>query len=106
MHYMLIGVRLNFADVRFHFFAAGNEDKDKTAPIVPAAKLKLKDLKVATNDFSRENLLGEGSFGKVYQGTIMDPRAENAGRTVDVAVKKLNPESFQGYQEWLVKPLI
>lgn len=82
------------------------EDKDnqeETVSYVPAAKLKLKDLRSATNDFGKENLLGEGSFGKVYRGKIPDPNSEDgSGKLIEVAVKKLNPDSFQGYQEWLV----
>jgi hypothetical protein len=49
-------------------------------------------------------VLGEGGFGRVYKGWVdertLNPAKSNAG--VIVAVKKLNPESVQGLQEWQV----
>eukprot|EP00271_Cylindrocystis_brebissonii_P003335 TRINITY_DN14173_c0_g1_i1.p1 TRINITY_DN14173_c0_g1~~TRINITY_DN14173_c0_g1_i1.p1 ORF type:complete len:404 (+),score=95.25 TRINITY_DN14173_c0_g1_i1:277-1488(+) len=75
-------------------------------PRRPARKLKLKDLQVATAYFSSKRLLGEGSFGKVYLGYLDD--RTHAGVLVKrrVAVKKLSPESFQGYEEWLGEVLL
>ncbi|KAL8552958.1 hypothetical protein ACS0TY_001577 [Phlomoides rotata] len=52
----------------------------------------LSELKAATRNFRSDTVVGEGGFGKVYKGWL-DPR------TV-IAVKKLNSESLQGYQEW------
>ncbi|CAD6220509.1 unnamed protein product [Miscanthus lutarioriparius] len=47
-------------------------------------------------------VLVEGGFGRVYKGWVdertLNPAKSNAG--VIVAVKKLNPESVQGLQEW------
>ena len=82
-------------------------------PSLPGNSIKLKDLIKATDNWAERNLLGEGSFGKVYRGQLPDPSAPKASiwtgrgaqpdiRLVDVAVKKLDPESFQGYNEWLV----
>eukprot|EP00245_Coleochaete_scutata_P009468 TRINITY_DN3124_c1_g3_i1.p1 TRINITY_DN3124_c1_g3~~TRINITY_DN3124_c1_g3_i1.p1 ORF type:complete len:481 (-),score=92.72 TRINITY_DN3124_c1_g3_i1:105-1547(-) len=48
------------------------------------------DLILATGNFDESRKLGEGGFGKVFQGTI---------RTGKVAIKKLHPDSMQGVQE-------
>ncbi|KAG5527687.1 hypothetical protein RHGRI_028578 [Rhododendron griersonianum] len=54
------------------------------------------ELKTATKSFSMDRLLGEGAFGKVYKGRL----DEVNGSGLVFAVKKLNPEGFQGLQEW------
>lgn len=62
------------------------------------------DLKTATKNFKSDSLLGEGGFGKVYKGW-MDEKTlipSKAGTGMVVAIKKLNPESMQGFQEWQV----
>lgn len=60
------------------------------------------DLKSTTKNFKSDTLLGEGGFGKVYKGWI-DERTyapSKSGSGMVVAIKKLNPESVQGFQEW------
>ncbi|XP_041997272.1 probable serine/threonine-protein kinase PIX13 [Salvia splendens] len=57
----------------------------------------LAELKAATRNFRSDSVLGEGGFGKVYKGWLED-RA--TGKTTIIAVKKLNSESMQGFQEW------
>ncbi|KAI6675919.1 hypothetical protein NL676_036715 [Syzygium grande] len=47
---------------------------------------------VATNNFSEENKLGEGSFGPVYKGVLEDAQ--------EIAVKKLSRNSWQGLHEF------
>lgn len=63
------------------------------------------ELKAATRNFKSDTLLGEGGFGRVHKGWVdektMSPARSGAG--MPVAVKKLNPESLQGVQEWQVK---
>ncbi|XP_072064251.1 cysteine-rich receptor-like protein kinase 19 [Arachis hypogaea] len=49
-------------------------------------------LKVATNNFSLENLIGKGGFGEVYKGILLDGRF--------IAVKRLNTSSRQGSDEF------
>ncbi|XP_074267783.1 cysteine-rich receptor-like protein kinase 10 [Silene latifolia] len=49
-------------------------------------------LQTATNNFSNENKLGEGGFGRVYKGTL------SSGE--EVAVKRLSRSSLQGAQEF------
>jgi hypothetical protein len=62
------------------------------------------ELKAATRNFKSDTLLGEGGFGRVHKGWVdektMNPTRSGAG--MPVAVKKLNPESLQGVQEWQV----
>ncbi|KNA11255.1 hypothetical protein SOVF_136890 [Spinacia oleracea] len=60
------------------------------------------ELKNATKNFKTETLLGEGGFGRVYKGWI-DEKANvysKSGVKIAVAIKKLNSESMQGFEEW------
>uniref|UniRef100_A0A453MXF0 non-specific serine/threonine protein kinase n=1 Tax=Aegilops tauschii subsp. strangulata TaxID=200361 RepID=A0A453MXF0_AEGTS len=60
------------------------------------------ELKTATKNFRPDSVLGEGGFGRVYKGWVdektMNPTKSGTGMVV--AVKKLNSESMQGYEEW------
>ncbi|KAK6917368.1 Serine-threonine/tyrosine-protein kinase, catalytic domain [Dillenia turbinata] len=47
---------------------------------------------MATNHFSYENKIGEGSFGSVYKGTLSDGQ--------EVTIKRLSTGSGQGKQEF------
>lgn len=64
------------------------------------------DLKTATRNFRPDSVLGEGGFGSVFKGWIDEQSfaASKPGTGIVIAVKKLNQESFQGHQEWLVRP--
>ncbi|XP_059073096.1 cysteine-rich receptor-like protein kinase 43 [Cryptomeria japonica] len=54
---------------------------------------KLENIKAATRDFHDDNKLGEGGFGSVYKGTMLDGK--------QIAVKKLSLKSLQGKNEFL-----
>ncbi|XP_065630310.1 G-type lectin S-receptor-like serine/threonine-protein kinase SD1-1 [Quercus suber] len=47
---------------------------------------------IATNNFSSYNKLGEGSFGLVYKGTLIDGK--------EIAIKRLSQKSGQGFSEF------
>ena len=69
-----------------------------TSPNTSAAKqglcrrFTLAEIKHATGSFDEVNLIGEGGFGKVYRGVI-----DGEG---NVAVKRSNPSSEQGVNEF------
>ncbi|XP_008448469.2 probable serine/threonine-protein kinase CST isoform X2 [Cucumis melo] len=90
------------------FSAAGSVDVSESYPsgkILDQPNLKefsFTELKVITKNFRPESLIGQGGFGKVYKGWVDDktlaPSKSNSGMVV--AIKKLNAESVQGFQEW------
>uniref|UniRef100_A0A0D9W9Z8 non-specific serine/threonine protein kinase n=1 Tax=Leersia perrieri TaxID=77586 RepID=A0A0D9W9Z8_9ORYZ len=50
------------------------------------------DIAAATNNFSDENMLGQGGFGKVYKGMLDNNK--------EVAIKRLSKGSGQGVEEF------
>ncbi|KAL3636782.1 putative serine/threonine-protein kinase pbl23 [Castilleja foliolosa] len=58
-----------------------------------------KDLSALTRNFNTECLVGEGGFGKVYKGHLET-------KNIDVAVKQLDRNGFQGNKEFLVEVLV
>ncbi|GKV15824.1 hypothetical protein SLEP1_g26573 [Rubroshorea leprosula] len=59
-------------------------------------ELRMFDLEIiasATDNFSINNKLGQGGFGPVYKGTLLDEEQ-------DIAVKRLSRSSGQGLQEF------
>uniref|UniRef100_A0ACD5V390 Uncharacterized protein n=1 Tax=Avena sativa TaxID=4498 RepID=A0ACD5V390_AVESA len=54
--------------------------------------VSFKDIVTATNDFSNNNMLGQGGFGKVYKGMLEDEK--------EVAIKRLSKSSGQGVEEF------
>lgn len=61
----------------------------------------LQELQVVTNNFSRDEFLGRGGFGKVYKGFI-DDGLKPGFKAQPVAVKVLDLNGCQGHEEWLV----
>ncbi|XP_047159958.1 probable serine/threonine-protein kinase PIX13 [Vigna umbellata] len=63
----------------------------------------LDDLKSATRNFRPDTVLGEGGFGRVFKGWIDSNtfKPSRVGVGIPVAVKKSNPDSLQGMQEWM-----
>jgi hypothetical protein len=62
------------------------------------------ELKKATRNFRKDTVLGEGGFGSVFKGWLDEKTLapSKAGTGMIVAIKKWNPESFQGFEEWEV----
>ncbi|KAL2551205.1 Uncharacterized protein Fot_04824 [Forsythia ovata] len=62
------------------------------------------DLKNVTKNFKPDMVLGVGGFGTVFKGWVdsktLSPSKVGAGMIV--AVKKRNPESAQGFEEWQI----
>ncbi|KAK1303136.1 Cysteine-rich receptor-like protein kinase 8 [Acorus calamus] len=71
-------VRIDYADV--------NQIEDIEPQVFDLAMLR-----IATDNFSDVNKLGEGGFGVVYKGTLADGQ--------EIAVKRLSRTSGQGIQE-------
>ncbi|KAL5559333.1 hypothetical protein UlMin_035544 [Ulmus minor] len=71
------------------------ENRSRTAANGPKL-FSYRQLAKATNEFSKENLLGRGGFGSVYKGTLRDP-------PTTVAVKKISATSKQGEREYLAE---
>ncbi|OEL27221.1 putative LRR receptor-like serine/threonine-protein kinase [Dichanthelium oligosanthes] len=53
------------------------------------------ELKLATDNFSPRNILGQGGYGPVYKGTLTDGRA--------IAVKQLAQSSHQGERQFVAE---
>ncbi|KAL5081058.1 hypothetical protein RYX36_009479 [Vicia faba] len=49
-------------------------------------------IEAVSNNFSKDNYIGKGGFGKVYKGTLLDGR--------QVAIKRLSINSKQGVEEF------
>lgn len=60
------------------------------------------ELQVITQNFSKNNYLGEGGFGPVYKGFI-DDKLRPGLEVQPVAVKVLDLEGKQGHREWLTE---
>ncbi|KAG2288428.1 hypothetical protein Bca4012_030701 [Brassica carinata] len=93
--------RLSFADLSRSSSARINED---LAEVLGAdlVDFQMCELKMITQCFSRNYLLGEGGFGKVYKGYI-DENLRQSIKAQPVAVKLLDIEGLQGHREWLVR---
>ncbi|KAL6546168.1 putative serine/threonine-protein kinase pix13 [Orobanche gracilis] len=94
---------------KFSSAASGSEvgSGPSAGKMLPNPNLRifsLSELRAATRNFRNDTVLGEGGFGKVYKGWMIDDRLSSGsggggGGTV-IAVKRLNSESLQGFQEW------
>ncbi|XP_059654149.1 probable serine/threonine-protein kinase PIX13 [Cornus florida] len=83
--------------------ASGNDETFPGGQILPTPNLRIftfAELKIATRNFRADTVLGEGGFGKVYKGWLDDKVTPRNGSGMTVAVKKLNSESMQGFEEW------
>ncbi|CAA2972562.1 probable serine threonine- kinase Cx32, chloroplastic [Olea europaea subsp. europaea] len=87
------------------FSAAASDDTCVSGEILPTSNLKIftfVDMKIATKNFKSDMVLGVGGFGTVFKGWV-DSKTfspSKVGTGMMVAIKKLNPESTQGFEEW------
>ncbi|KAL6199339.1 hypothetical protein ACLB2K_029123 [Fragaria x ananassa] len=101
------GLQCNFLNVNLGSNADSSRRKyitDEIAKIgkgnIAARIFTYRELCVATQNFHPDNLLGEGGFGRVYKGHLIDCTNQV------VAVKQLDRNGFQGNREFLVEVLI
>ncbi|XP_017970609.1 PREDICTED: receptor-like protein kinase FERONIA [Theobroma cacao] len=98
---LVIGICLVFLIVYLvsHWLLLRNDENvGKTVSLIVkpsnhCRQFPLEEIRAATNNFSEALLLGCGGFGKVYKGLLEDGITK-------VAVKRKNPESHQGVQEF------
>ncbi|CAI5518236.1 unnamed protein product, partial [Closterium sp. Naga37s-1] len=83
----------------------GNNDDNvrQDANLPNPVDFSYKELETATDGFSAVNLLGEGGYGKVYRGVIREEAPDGSTVERHVAVKQLNDEGRQGFNEWLTE---
>lgn len=89
------------------FSAAFSDDGCMSGDMLPTPNLKVysfADLKSSTRNFKSDMVLGVGGFGTVYKGWVDEKNLlpSKSGTGMMVAIKKLNPESVQGFEEWQV----
>ncbi|XP_044488940.1 probable serine/threonine-protein kinase PIX13 [Mangifera indica] len=85
------------------FSASSGDDVFPNGQILPTPSLRVfnfAELKAATRNFRSDTVLGEGGFGKVFKGWLDEKAPGKSGSGTVVAVKKLNSESLQGFEEW------
>ncbi|XP_052200092.1 receptor-like protein kinase FERONIA isoform X2 [Diospyros lotus] len=59
------------------------------------------ELRMATRNFRRDSLLGQGGFGKVYKGWLAEKTSLQNGFKEDViAVKEWDSNNHGGFKEW------
>lgn len=100
---------LSFSSGNGELSFSSNISEEEVYQLVPTTRSELKcftftDLRIATREFLPYSVLGDGGFGIVYKGWIDENTfaAAKWGTGMAIAVKRFNPEGFQGYGEFLV----
>ena len=78
--------------------------KDEILEWVNVKAFTFNELKMATRNFNRGTVVGEGSSGVTYKGWIDETSLSpaKAGQEMIVAVKKLKDSRCVGHRDWLV----
>ncbi|KAL4561454.1 hypothetical protein LXL04_033620 [Taraxacum kok-saghyz] len=68
-------------------------------------KIPLEDIKLATENFSDNNFIGQGGFGRVYSGRLLvsTSATTSSSQGTMVAVKRLDMKFGQGQHEFLME---
>lgn len=87
------------------FSAVISEEPPSPGQIMSTPNLRVysfADLKGATKNFKSDSVLGIGGFGTVFKGWVDEKTLAptRPGIGIVVAIKKLNSESTQGFEEW------
>lgn len=109
---------------------SGSEKGGASTKGAAACSFTFRELATATRNFKEVNLIGEGGFGKVYKGRLETGEASDFfffwggedtvqicpyGLVIDisidryeqvVAIKQLNHDGLQGFQEFIVEVLM
>ncbi|KAK7257281.1 hypothetical protein RIF29_31134 [Crotalaria pallida] len=85
--YFIFRVRRNVAET-----SRTEEDNQRHMDDLELPMFDLPTIAIATNNFSEANKIGEGGFGPVYKGKLVDGQ--------DIAVKSLSRSSKQGMTEF------
>ncbi|XP_047328028.1 probable serine/threonine-protein kinase PIX13 [Impatiens glandulifera] len=83
--------------------ASGVDDSHPDGQFLPDANLRVftyLELKSVTRNFRPDTVLGEGGFGKVHKGWLDEKSSSKSSTGTVVAVKKLNTDGMQGFEEW------
>ncbi|KAF7841585.1 putative serine/threonine-protein kinase PIX13 [Senna tora] len=95
------GSSSSFTNSQFSVSSGG--ESEPNGQILPTPNLRIftfAELKTATKNFRADTVLGEGGFGKVFKGWLEEKATPKNGSGTVIAVKKLNSESLQGFEEW------
>ncbi|KAM4133373.1 hypothetical protein ACJW30_01G323200 [Castanea mollissima] len=71
---------------------------DSNSSVPNLQVFSLADIEAATRKFSFENKLGEGGYGPVYKGVLLNGK--------EIAVKKLSKISTQGFEEFKTEVML
>ncbi|KAE8729586.1 Protein kinase APK1B [Hibiscus syriacus] len=85
------------------FSVSSGDGAFQDGQILPTPKVRdfsFAEMKAATKNFRPDMVLGEGGFGKVFKGWLDEKAVGKSGSGTPIAVKKLNSEGWQGFEEW------